>query len=240
MGPSWGDENHLSFEICFITSNLFRKLSAGGYGFRCQVSAVRFQDMEHKLPIPDSWHLRTLQKNKTQRIFPANLATIFIAPAPCWRKRSSFTCMARGSSPISSRKTVDEYACSNSPVLRSTATVKAPYFMAKQLAFHKVFRYSAAVDNDHRLFGSQAELLNGICHHLFSGARLPADKNRVIVDTHLSDVFGQILHFRWYTQHREGSSKPLSLWERGWGEGKWTSRDRVCITESVCRKALLL
>ncbi len=44
-----------------------------------------------------------------------------------WITRSSFTCVLRLMSPISSRKSVPASAISNRPFLRAAAPVKAPF-----------------------------------------------------------------------------------------------------------------
>ena len=47
--------------------------------------------------------------------------------SPASSTRSSFTCRSTGSSPISSRKSVERSAISNRPTCRDSAPVKAPF-----------------------------------------------------------------------------------------------------------------
>jgi hypothetical protein len=42
---------------------------------------------ETRNPKPDTWYLRTMQRNKTQRIFQADFLTIFITPDPTFCKK---------------------------------------------------------------------------------------------------------------------------------------------------------
>ncbi|MFZ2053708.1 MAG: hypothetical protein WAU81_05875 [Candidatus Aminicenantales bacterium] len=55
--------------------------------------------------------------------------TLWISPSS--RTRSTFDCVLRLMSPISSRKIVPPSACSNLPTLRSVAPVKAPFSWPK-------------------------------------------------------------------------------------------------------------
>ncbi len=69
--------------------------------------------------------------------------------------RNNFTCIERGSSPISSKKTSSSSACSNTP-FRFSILLKERFYMTKQNRLYQIFRNSTTVYRYKRHVSSRA------------------------------------------------------------------------------------
>jgi len=88
--------------------------------------------------------------------------------------RSIFAWVARGMSPISSRKIVPPSALLEiCPSGARTALVKAPFFMAEELALEERFGEGGAVDVDERTGHARARGVECPGHQFLAGAAFP-------------------------------------------------------------------
>ena len=101
--------------------------------------------------------------------------------------RSSRVCACIGMSPISSRNSVPPAACSNLPICRATAPVKAPFSCPNSSLSISSAGIAAALTATNGPVGAVAELVDRLGDQLLAGARFAEDQHGQVVAQHPRD-----------------------------------------------------
>ncbi len=108
--------------------------------------------------------------------------------------RSSFTCVARFSSPISSRNSVPPSATSNRPFFVAWAPGERALLVAEQLRLDQIVRQRRAAHLDERLLGARRVVVDGVRDQLLAGARLAAQQHGRVGARDLRDLLVDLPH----------------------------------------------
>ena len=99
-------------------------------------------------------------------------------------------------SPISSRNRVPPLHCSNLPMRRRSAPVKAPFSWPNSSLSSRLLRDGRAVEGQERRLGPGAVLVDGAGDQLLAGAALAGDQHRHVLGGDAADGLVDLAHGR--------------------------------------------
>ena len=102
--------------------------------------------------------------------------------------RSSLTCVARLSSPISSRNSVPPSASSKRPFFERVRAGERALLVAEELRLDQILRQRRAVHLDERLLRARRVVVDRVRDQLLAGARLAAQQHRRVRRRDLRDL----------------------------------------------------
>jgi hypothetical protein len=124
--------------------------------------------------------------------------------SPFCKKRSSFACMLKGNSPISSRNSVPPCAICARPRRDWMAPVKAPRACPNNSDSNSASGYGGAIDRHKRMTRARTHFVNGFRNQFFSCAGLAGNQHGGITPGCHPRQPVNLLH------HRTGSDHPSS------------------------------